>query len=378
MSYPNAASKYISTARTRFCLILATVAIAIVFMPSISLGAVKNCPHEPAATTIVSGDDYAGANCVLYTPGDVDSFVFSANAGDTWQIILAYQGGTPGTCMALYDPNGKEIYPNNCTGDGDLVVSQTLSLTGKYTMNLTMEGDSADGDYALSLERINPFPPEAQELTLASPVGVAFAPANEQKTYTFYGATTGTYLVSVSYTGGENGTCAYLYYSGSATPQASPDQGCTGDGVFQFTFKPPKTGTYMLLLTGQGDGPGGDYSIEVSCYLSPCQAPPPPTACADALSYDSTTEKLTMDFTLGTPIAVTWDVWLVSANTIHFSGNTTHPLWSVSQPITEPETSVTKTEGVAKVGRVGVLSIFTTPAEGITCSSWVTVNTGGS
>ena len=117
-----------------------------------------------------------------------------------------------------------------------LSTRQTLSLTGKYTMNLRMEGDSADGGYALSLERINPFPPEAQELTLASPVGVAFAPANEQKTYTFYGATTGTYLVSVSYTGGENGTCAYLYYSGSATPQASPDQGCTGDGVFQFSL----------------------------------------------------------------------------------------------------------------------------------------------
>ncbi len=388
MCYSNAASKHISSVQSRFCLILATVAIAIVFMPNISLGAVKNCPQEPVSTSIVSGDDYAGANCVLYTPGDVDSFVFSANAGDTWQIILAYQGGSPNTCMVLYDPNSKPIFPNtndpnNCTNgeSANVVDSQTLSLTGNYTMILRMDGDSADGDYALSLERINPFPPNAQELKLATPVDAAVAPSNQQTTYTFYGATTGTYLVSVSYTGGYNNTCAYLYYPGSATPEPSPYQGCTNgsSAEVQFMFNPPKNDTYMLLLTGQGDGPGSDYSIEVSCYLGTCPVPnQTTTACADALSYDSTTNTLTMDFTIGTPIAVTWDVWLVSANTLHFSGNTTHPLWSVSQPITEPETSVTKTEGVAKVGRVGVLSIFTTPTAGITCSNWVTINTGGS
>ena len=84
-------------------------------------------------------------------------------------------------------------------------------------------------------------------------------------------------------------------------------------------FNPPKNDTYMLLLTGQGDGPGSDYSIEVSCYLGTCPVPnQTTTACADALSYDSTTNTLTMDFTIGTPIAVTWDVWLVSANTASF------------------------------------------------------------
>ena len=49
-------------------------------------------------------------------------------------------------------------------------------------MILRMDGDSADGDYALSLERINPFPPNAQELKLATPKsrrrGGPFEPAD--------------------------------------------------------------------------------------------------------------------------------------------------------------------------------------------------------
>ena len=123
------------------------------------------------------------------TPGDVDSFVFSANAGCLRELsLLAYQGGSPNTCMVLYDPNSKPIFPNtndpnNCTNgeSANVVDSQTLSLTGNYTMILRMDGDSADGDYALSLERINPFPPNAQELKLATPVensGGPFEPAD--------------------------------------------------------------------------------------------------------------------------------------------------------------------------------------------------------
>ena len=267
---------------TRFTPPLAALLFGLLLAPKSALAATTNCPKEPTQTTIASGEDYAGANCVLYTPGDVDSFVFSANDGDTYQVIVAYQGGQNGTCMALYDPNGNKIFPNsanpnNCTSGGDLVVPQTLTVTGKYTINLTQQGNGSGGDYALSLERINPFPSDAQQVTLADPVNVTFAPANVQITYTFDGSTTGTYLVSANYTGGQNGTCVYLYYPGSATPQPPPDQGCTSGGVFQLTFNPPQNGTYTVLLTGQGDGSGGDYSFEVSCYLGTCLKEPTTT-----------------------------------------------------------------------------------------------------
>jgi len=367
---------YFMRVQSRSGLILAAMVMAVVLTPRISSATVQNCPQEPTSTTIVSGEDYAGSDCVLYTPGDVDAFVFSANSGDTWQIILAYQGGYPGTCLDLYDPNGKLIFPsgnsNNCTGNGDLVVPQTLSVTGKYTINLSMQGDSTDGEYALSLERINPFPADAQQLTLANVVNGTLAPANQQTPYTFYGYTTGTYLVSVSYTGGYNGTCAYLYYPGSSTAQPPPDQGCTGNGVFQFTFQPPSNGYYMVLLTGENDGSGGDYSIEVSCYLGTCKQPPPTCTLKDALTYSSSTDTLTMSFTVENSYAVTWNAWLTYQKTL-----ISIPGFPISQPITNQPVTIPKTyTGLPAEGIVGVLSTFTTSTGGITCSSWQQVNTG--
>jgi hypothetical protein len=236
---------------------------------------IANCPKEPVTgTPIASGDVYAGSQCELYTPGDIDSFVFNANAGDTWQIIVGYQGGY-GTCMVLFDPNEKQILPSTCTSNGQVFDSQTLAVTGQYTIVLSMEGNGTTAEYALSLERIKPFPADAVSIALKQVVDGSLSAPAEQQTYTFYAATTGTYQVSVSYTGGY-GTCIYLYYPGSATPQPSPDQGCTSNGSVKFTFTPPQNNTYMLLLYTEGDSTG-TYSLEVSCFLGTCPIEIPTT-----------------------------------------------------------------------------------------------------
>ena len=69
------------------------------------------------------------------------------------------------------------------------------------------------------------------------------------------------------------------------------------------------------------------------------------------------------------PSAATWNAWLVS-------GNTTQLLWTQSQPITEPQITVTKTTNVPASRTVGVLSTLTSASRGIACSSWNLVNTG--
>lgn len=235
----------------------------------------SNCPKEPVQnTSISSGEVYAGSQCELYTAGDVDSFVFNANNGDTWQIILSFQGGN-GTCMTLYDPNGKEIFPNSsnpnsCTNNGQVFDSQTLTVTGQYTIVLEMQGNGTSAEYTLSLERINAVAPDSQPIVLSQAVNGTLSPPGAQQEYTFNGLTTGTYQVTVSFTGG-NGTCVYLYDPDAATPQPTPDQGCTNNGIVQFTYVPPQNGTYMLLLLTQGDGTG-TYSLEVVCLLGNCNS----------------------------------------------------------------------------------------------------------
>src|SRR5271169_6038672 len=100
-----------------FGLLLASL-FAVVLTPSSGWATTtKNCPTEPASTAIVSGETDSGTNCVLKTTGDIDSFTFTAAAGDTWSMVLGFNG-SPATniCMSLYAPNsgGTAMY-HNCT-----------------------------------------------------------------------------------------------------------------------------------------------------------------------------------------------------------------------------------------------------------------------
>jgi hypothetical protein len=225
--------------------------------------------------------------------------------------------------------------------------------------------------YALSLERINPYPPDAQPIKLSDVVDGVIAAPTEQNVFTFNGATSGTYELSVTFAGGSTNVCIYLYYPGTTIP-ATGYYGCTDNGVsetVQFDFKPPQDETYMVLINGDGNDGTVSYNFEVSCLLGKCPITPPPPSCTlkDTLSYASGT--LTMNFTVENTYATTWNIWLTDQNTMKL-------LYSASQPITDSPTSITKTTALSPEGAVGVLSTLTTPAKGITCSSWAQIETG--
>ena len=127
----------------------------------------------------------------------------------------------------------------------------------------------------------------------------------------------------------------------------------------------------MVLLDSQGDATG-DYSFEVSCYSGKCtQLPPPPCTLKDTVKYDSATDTLTMNFTVGNTetAPVTWNAWLTYQNTIK-------KLFSVSQPVIDPPASITKTTSLSPQGAIRVLSTLTTARKGIVCSSFPEANTG--
>jgi len=315
---------------------------------------------------IASGNTFAGANCVLNTPGDIDGFTFSANAGNTYQFVLGYQGGFTNVCLTLLDPNSTIIIPQTCTNSNAIVLEKTLTTAGKYVIEVTEPtggGQSVD-TYALSLERINPFPPDAQPLALAMPVSGTIVPT-EQNAFTFSGSTTGTYQVTLTYTGGFINACVYLYSPGTTT--ANTLSGCTNSNSYTFQFTPPQNATYLLLINGAGNDNTVSYNLEVSCFSGVCKPIYPPCTLKDAASYASGT--LTMNFTVGNNVATTWNIWLSSQNTIK-------TLYSAAQPITVPPVAKTKTASLSPSGTVGILSTLTTSTKGIFCSSYVQVNTG--
>jgi hypothetical protein len=339
-----------------------------------------NCPTEPKQNVpIASGDTYSGANCVLNTTGDVDSFTFNASAGDTWTVV----GGVGTThasdiCVALNAPgsNGTHLF-YGCTAayGGILSTSTTMKLTvaGTYTI-VVSEELNGETLYNLSLERISPAPTDATALTLSKNIVGSVPTPTGQEAYTFYGATSGTYEIAVSYTSGPDNACLNVYQSGTTVLKAGPPCTIYAGGEYTITeyVTPSANGTFVVDIYGSTDDETTNYNLEISCYSGTCPVQPPPPVCTlkDSPSYNASTETLTMTFTLATPAAATWNTWLTT-------GNTMQTLWSQSKPITEPAVTISKTKtGLPKSGKIGILSTLTTTTAGITCSSWTVVNTG--
>jgi hypothetical protein len=357
-------------------LLLAALVFAVLLIPSPGWASTsKPCPPEPAqGVPIVSGETYYGPSCTVYTTGDVDSFQFNAAAGTTWSIVAAANPKPADICMALYAPGvfppGPSLF-SGCTSGGDVSVAtnQNLTAAGLYTIIIT-ELENMAVAYGLTLERLAPPPPDAVPLIFSKNVTGEVSPLTAQDAFTFDGNTAGAYQITASkLSGTPYDVCFNVYQPGGNSVLTSPL--CTFGGTITVTADlapPPQNGTYVVMVYAAGNAGVADYNLEVSCLGTPGTCPSTPKCVLeDALSYASGT--LTMNLTIGTPYAATWNGWLVSENTPTL-------LWSVSQPITEPTATVTKTQAVAASGTVGVLSTLTTPTRGIACSSWSLISTG--
>ena len=356
---------------------LAALVLVLVLIPSSGWAAVTNCPTEPKqGVPIVSGETYFGTNCVLNTAVDVDSFTFNASAGDVWSMTTAITtGGYPNNiCLALYAPSSTTAQFFGCSSTAGNVfavtTNQTLTVAGAYSIVIT-ETQNLTMDYGLSLERLNPTPPDGVPLTLGQTLTSALPAPTAQGTYTFYGTTTGLYKITSSMTtsGYPLNLCVALYQPNGSSA-LSPVCTSSAGNVFSVTenFTPTQNGTHVLVIYEPVENATVNYNVSVTCLNGMCGTQQK-CSLTDSLSYNKTTGTLTMNFNLGTPAAVTWNGWLTTQNTIQ-------SLFSIAQPITEPPVPITKTTTVAVSGKVGVLSTLTTTTGGITCSAWNLVNTG--
>jgi hypothetical protein len=359
---------------TNLALPLSVALFGLLLVPQPALAVTKDCPIEPAQNvSIASGDSFSGANCTLSAVGDVDSFVFKANTGDVWQLAAAMNGGGPNICVTLYNPGLVQIF-NQCSdrlvGDKSVVTSQTLTAAGAYAIVLT-EASGGTLNYALSLERLYPFPPDAQPVEkLKQVIKGEVSPLSAMDPFTFEGATTGTYRATATIRSRSHHDLCMNAYFPDGTNAGS---GCTdfpvGGDTIMLDFTPPQDGTLMLLLAEAGYDATVSYTLDVSCYLGHCPplTPPPTCALTDTLSYAAGT--LNMDFTVENTYPTTWNIWLTEQNSMQL-------LYSKPQQVTDSPTAVPMTTSLAPEGKVGVLSTLTTPSKGIVCASWVQIETG--
>jgi hypothetical protein len=118
-------------------------------------------------------------------------------------------------------------------------------------------------------------------------------------------------------------------------------------------------GSGKELVAIQGVGPEAFFDIEIV-----------PTGDLCDLSVSYAAGALDLDFQIATPNPVTWNLWLsVQTSTVR--------LWSIPLPTIDPAIARNiHVPGFPQIGTVGFLTTFTTPADGIVCSSWETVDTG--
>jgi hypothetical protein len=399
MRFPqtNKSRRNIMRVSTKFALPLATLLFGFLFVPRPALGDVNaDCPPEPASNVpIALGEVFAGPNCTLHTDGDVDSFVFTGTAGDTYQLAAAISGGAqfgPDMCLTLFDPSLKQVF-FGCTHTPGLqfsvVTDQKLTATGTYTIAIT-EPSTANINYGVSLERLFPFPPDAQPVPkLGQLIAGDITPLTDSDAWTFTSATTGTYRVTATIPSVQfaSDLCMTVYFSNFT----SAGSGCTSTPRLQFAvqidFKPTtaEAGTIMAFVYAAGNDGTKSYNLEVSCLNGSCPPIiPPPCTLSDTATYNATSSTLTMHFTVGNNLGTSaiWSAWLTYADPQGTNLDTMQTLFSQLQPITNLK-AITKTlPGLPKEGNVGVLSTLSTPhlstakTEGIACSSWVQINTG--
>ncbi|HVN06416.1 MAG TPA: hypothetical protein VMT86_18475 [Bryobacteraceae bacterium] len=361
---------------TKFMLPLTPVLLGLLFVPHAALAGVANCPIEPAANVpITSGDVFAGTNCVLSTPGDVDSFRFSATSGDIYQLVavMASSGYPQNICLQLLDPTSTQIFygcSNSFAGVASVVAVQQLTVSGLYTMVVT-EVETGTLSYGTSLERLHPVPPDAQQLTLGTAVSGQI-PLADSPAFTFEGLTTGNYGASATMTGGSGypaNLCIVAYFPNGTTAGSGCTNSFAGVLTVKINFTPPQNGAVLVLVYEAGYNLTTSYTMTVSCLSGKCGSGYPPCTLTDKLQYDAASGTLMMNFTVGTNSAATWNAWLTYQNSMV-------PLFSVSQQKTVPPVPIPQEYPLAAEGVVGVLSTLTTPTKGISCSSWVQTNTG--
>jgi len=359
--------------RTNSALPLSAVLFGLLLVPGAARAVVNNCPTEPAQNVaIADGAIFTGANCNLYTVGDVDSFTFNATSGDIYLFFAALNGGSQTICLALIDPHSVQVfsgcsytYPYGAAVGG---YPQTLTVTGVYTMVVT-ETSTGTQNHAVSLQRIYPIPSNAQPIAKLGQVFTGeVTPLTAQDPFTFNAATTGVYRATAALTSGNTQNLCMSVYNPDGSINIS---GCSNTypygTVVTLDFPPNKNGTMLVLIGEDGDDGTVGYTLDVSCYSGKCPTLPPSCSLTDTLSYASGT--LTMNFTVENSYATTWNIWLIDQNTMQL-------LYQKPQPITDTPTPITQTTALSPEGKVGILSTLTAPTAGITCSSWVQFQTG--
>jgi PKD repeat protein len=249
-----------------------------------------------ASTPIGYGETITGT---IISPGQTDSYTFTATAGDTIYARL-HTNWQNGPQIRLYAPNGATIVISTYNVDpwtADL--TQTLPSTGSYTLLAEDNNGDATGTYGLYLQRTN-APGHAVSIAFGETKTDSITKPVQMNNYSF-SAAGGDTIYTRLHTNWQNGPQIRLYAPNGtmiAIPTYNVDP-WTADRTLTLT----STGSYTLLV---GDNTGdntGTYGLSLQ-YLG-SRAPVTDFSANKTSGIVPLTVKFT-DATTESPYAWNW------------------------------------------------------------------------
>lgn len=228
-------------------------------------------------TNLAYGDHTINAS--LGNALEVDSYTFSANAGDQIRLLLHTQTAGIDATAVLRDSHGTVLGSGACAGTWydqwyvgriqtcSAVFGQTIASTGTYTINFSDGGANNAGNYELHLEQ---YPPKNNWVgfSYGAPPTDAIDHATDMDFWAFQGAAgTGARLSISSNSGGLDPYAEIWDPSGTSFKTLScSGTGCTASFDFDFTM----SGIYRIAINDVGFDEVGNYTLGMNCLYGAC------------------------------------------------------------------------------------------------------------
>lgn len=188
--------------------------------------------------------------------GDVDTYMFSAVAGDTVLARISLVSGILYPETRLYSPNGTKLMSDWSYDVTE--INYTLAEDGNYTVLVHDYFGHYTGDYGIFVQRLN-NPRNAVSIVFGETVLGSIDPAGDVDTYVFSAQAGDTLLVRASQVSG------LLYPEVRLYRPDGTELGCDWDwDVAELTSTLVEDGNYTVLVHDYF----GDYTGNYTLYLS--------------------------------------------------------------------------------------------------------------
>lgn len=248
------------------------------------------------ATTITFGSTTPGS---ISTPGEIDTYTFSANTGDVIMIGMSRVSGNLWQRLRFYDPDGKlladvsnpvhveisqtlpdryyvllPLITRNFVGSANATSSEvsairvSAAVPGTYTILVSDGFDGTlTGSYNVFLQKLNP-PASASGVSFSQTVAGTINQPAEMDAFTFSANTNDKVIIGLSRVSGSLWQKIRFY-----APTGTLLNEIGSPVHAEMTYPIPATGTYAVLVGDGFDGTlTGSYNIFIQRTNNPANA----------------------------------------------------------------------------------------------------------